>query len=238
MPALRSRTVTHGRNMAGARALWRATGMTDVRLRQADRRDRQQLHPVRARPRPPAGTWASSSPSAVAEAGGVGTRVQHDRRRRRHRDGPRRHALLAAQPRADRRLGRVHGQRALRRRPGLHLQLRQDHARHAAGRAAAEHPDRVRLRRPDGGRQGRRSSTASRKHPPRPDRRDDRVRRPEPSPTRSSTRSSRSACPTCGSCSGMFTANSMNCLHRGARPRAAGQRLDAGHRTPPAATCS
>ncbi|MGV8907624.1 MAG: dihydroxy-acid dehydratase [Propionicimonas sp.] len=29
MPVLRSRTVTHGRNMAGARALWRATGMTD-----------------------------------------------------------------------------------------------------------------------------------------------------------------------------------------------------------------
>ncbi len=30
MPALRSRTTTHGRNMAGARALWRATGMTDA----------------------------------------------------------------------------------------------------------------------------------------------------------------------------------------------------------------
>ena len=29
MPALRSRTSTHGRNMAGARALWRATGVTD-----------------------------------------------------------------------------------------------------------------------------------------------------------------------------------------------------------------
>ncbi|MBB1508997.1 dihydroxy-acid dehydratase [Tessaracoccus sp. MC1756] len=29
MPALRSRTTTHGRNMAGARALWRATGVTD-----------------------------------------------------------------------------------------------------------------------------------------------------------------------------------------------------------------
>ncbi|HYE05308.1 MAG TPA: dihydroxy-acid dehydratase [Planctomycetota bacterium] len=29
MPHLRSRTTTHGRNMAGARALWRATGMTD-----------------------------------------------------------------------------------------------------------------------------------------------------------------------------------------------------------------
>ena len=29
MPELRSRTSTHGRNMAGARALWRATGMSD-----------------------------------------------------------------------------------------------------------------------------------------------------------------------------------------------------------------
>ena len=29
MPAYRSRTTTHGRNMAGARALWRATGMGD-----------------------------------------------------------------------------------------------------------------------------------------------------------------------------------------------------------------
>jgi dihydroxy-acid dehydratase len=29
MPPLRSRTSTHGRNMAGARALWRATGMAD-----------------------------------------------------------------------------------------------------------------------------------------------------------------------------------------------------------------
>lgn len=30
MPALRSRTSTAGRNAAGARALWRATGMTDA----------------------------------------------------------------------------------------------------------------------------------------------------------------------------------------------------------------
>src|ERR1700752_4691500 len=29
MPPYRSRTTTHGRNMAGARSLWRATGMTD-----------------------------------------------------------------------------------------------------------------------------------------------------------------------------------------------------------------
>ena len=30
MPTYRSRTTTHGRNMAGARGLWRATGMTDA----------------------------------------------------------------------------------------------------------------------------------------------------------------------------------------------------------------
>ena len=30
MPTCRSRTTTAGRNMAGARALWRATGMTDA----------------------------------------------------------------------------------------------------------------------------------------------------------------------------------------------------------------
>ncbi|MDP5055294.1 MAG: dihydroxy-acid dehydratase, partial [Marinomonas hwangdonensis] len=29
MPIYRSKTTTSGRNMAGARALWRATGMTD-----------------------------------------------------------------------------------------------------------------------------------------------------------------------------------------------------------------
>ena len=29
MPAYRSKTSTHGRNMAGARALWRATGVQD-----------------------------------------------------------------------------------------------------------------------------------------------------------------------------------------------------------------
>lgn len=30
MAKYRSATTTHGRNMAGARALWRATGMTDA----------------------------------------------------------------------------------------------------------------------------------------------------------------------------------------------------------------
>ncbi|WP_268580292.1 hypothetical protein, partial [Escherichia coli] len=34
MPKYRSATTTHGRNMAGARALWRATGLTDAEFRQ------------------------------------------------------------------------------------------------------------------------------------------------------------------------------------------------------------
>src|SRR6266702_1931734 len=34
MPALRSRTVTHGRNMVGARALLRATGVTSAQIGQ------------------------------------------------------------------------------------------------------------------------------------------------------------------------------------------------------------
>ena len=37
-------------------------------------------------------------------------------------------------------------------------------------------------------------------------------RRRQRSPTRTSLRIEENACPTCGSCSGMFTANSMNCL--------------------------
>ena len=46
----------------------------------------------------------------------------------------------------------------------------------------------------------------------RSDRRDGRRRRRARSATRTSKVIERSACPTCGSCSGMFTANSMNCL--------------------------
>ena len=46
----------------------------------------------------------------------------------------------------------------------------------------------------------------------RPDRRHGRRRRRQRIATRTSKVIERSACPTCGSCSGMFTANSMNCL--------------------------
>jgi dihydroxyacid dehydratase/phosphogluconate dehydratase len=96
----------------------------------------------------------------------------------------------------------------LRRRDGLHLELRQDHPGHADGGDAAEHPGGVRLGRADGGRQGHHQgprtaldlvdamvSAADDKYT------DEEVEAIE-----------KASCPTCGSCSGMFTANSMNCL--------------------------
>lgn len=39
MPTYRSRTATAGRNMAGARAIWRATGMNDEDFSQDKRWD-------------------------------------------------------------------------------------------------------------------------------------------------------------------------------------------------------
>ena len=47
----------------------------------------------------------------------------------------------------------------------------------------------------------------------------------------------RSACPTCGSCSGMFTANSMNCLVEALGPGASRQRNHRGDSCPTAKNC-
>ena len=236
MPELRSRTSTHGRTMAGARALWRATGMTDDDFGK----------PIVAI----ANSFTQFVPGHVhlRNMGGAGRRrgrrgrrrrprVQHDRGRRRHRDGPRRHALLAAQPRADRRRGRVHGQRALRRRPGLHLQLRQDHAGHAAGRAAAQHPDRVRLRRADGGRQDHRDRRR-RAQQARPDRRDDRRRPTRRSPTTQLGEIERVRLPDLRLVLRHVHRQLDELPHRGDRPGAARQRLDAGHPRGPHGSCS
>ena len=153
MPSYRSRTTTHGRNMAGARGLWRATGMKDGDFGKPIIAVANSFTQFVPGPRPPEGP----RPAGRARDRGGGRRrqgVQHHRRRRRHRDGPRRHALFAALARDHRRQRRVHGERPLRRRAGLHLELRQDHAGHADGGAAPQHPRRLRLRRADGGRQG------------------------------------------------------------------------------------
>jgi dihydroxy-acid dehydratase len=69
-------------------------------------------------------------------------------------------------------------------------------------------PGRLRLRRTDGGRQGR--ARMARKAV---DLIDAMVAAADDSMSDDDVQAiERSACPTCGSCSGMFTANSMNCL--------------------------
>ena len=209
MPELRSRTVTHGRNMAGARALMRASGVAREDFGKpiiAVANCFTEFVPGHTHLQP-VGRIVSE---AITAAGGIprefNTIAVDDGIAMGH--GGMLYSLPSRDLIADSR--RVHGRGALRRRADLHLQLRQDHPGHADGRAAAEHPDRLRLRRPDGGRHGH----ARRRHGPqaRPDQRD----RPTPStttsPTRTSLRIEENACPTCGSCSGMFTANSMNCL--------------------------
>ena len=120
------------------------------RLREADHRHRQLLHAVRARPRAPQGpgpaggardrgapaAWPrSSTPSPSTTASPWATA-----------------ACSTACPRAT---SSPTGSSTwcnahTRRRDGVHLQLRQDHARHADGGHAPEHPDRLRLGRADG----------------------------------------------------------------------------------------
>ncbi|MFJ6195585.1 dihydroxy-acid dehydratase [Micromonospora sp. NPDC092111] len=71
MPELRSRTSTHGRTMAGARALWRATGMTDDDFGKpivAIANSFTQFVPGHVHLKDMGGLVAD----AVAEAGGVG----------------------------------------------------------------------------------------------------------------------------------------------------------------------
>lgn len=177
MPELRSRTVTHGRNMAGARALMRASGVPGADIGRkpiiAVANSFTEFVPGHTHLQP-VGRIVSEAITAMRRHR---PRVQHDRRRRRHRDGPRRHALQPPVPRPDRGQRGVHGRGALRRRPDLHLQLRQDHARHADGRPAPQHPDGLRLRRSD----GIRPRGPRRRHGPhaRPGRRDVRRREPE-----------------------------------------------------------
>ena len=157
MPAYRSRTTTHGRNMAGARGLWRATGMKDGDFGKpiiAVANSFTQFVPGHVHLKDLGQLVAREIEAAGGVAKEFNTIAVDDGIAMGH-DGMLYSPALA---RAHRRQRRVHGQRPLRRRAGLHLQLRQDHARHADGGAAPQHPRRVRLRRADGGRQGRAAS--------------------------------------------------------------------------------
>lgn len=107
MPKYRSATTTHGRNMAGARALWRATGMTDADFGKpiiavvnsftqfvpghVHLRDLGKL--VASRLKPPVAWPKNSTPSQWMMGSLWATG----------------YALFTAIPRADRRLGGVYG---------------------------------------------------------------------------------------------------------------------------------
>src|SRR6266536_4757244 len=153
MPELRSKTSTHGRNMAGARALWRATGMTDDDFGKpivAIANSFTQFVPGHVHLRNLGALVAES----VAEAGGVAkefnTIAVDDGIAMGHA------GMLYSLPSRELIADSVEYMVcALRGRSGVRLQLRQDHAWHAHGRAAAQHPHGVRLRRADGSRQDR-----------------------------------------------------------------------------------
>ena len=207
MPTYRSRTTTHGRNMAGARGLWRATGMKDGDFGKpiiAVVNSFTQFVPGHVHLKDLGQLVAREIEAAGGVAKEFNTIAVDDGIAMGH-DGML-YSLPSRELIADSR--RIHGQRALRRRHGLHLQLRQDHARHADGGAAPQYPGRLRLRRPDGGRQGR-----ARGQERALDLVDAMVAAADDKVSDEDVKViERSACPTCGSCSGMFTANSMNCL--------------------------
>ena len=210
VPALRSRVTTHGRNAAGARALWRATGMGDDDFGRpivAIANSYTQFVPGHVHLKDLGDLVAG----AIREAGGVPrefhTIAVDDGIAMGH--GGMLYSLPSREVIADAVEYMVNGHCG--RRAGVHLQLRQDHPGHAQRRHAAQHPDGLRLRRPDGGRQGGRRRTGSRTRPT------DLITAISASASpqvddSGLTLVERSACPTCGSCSGMFTANSMNCL--------------------------
>ena len=122
MPAYRSRVSTQGRNMAGARALWRATGMTDDDFQKpiiAIANSFTQFVPGHVHLKDMGQLVARE----IERAGGVakefntiavddGIAMGHD-------------GMLYSlpQPGADCRLRRIHGQRPYCGCPCLHLQL-------------------------------------------------------------------------------------------------------------------
>jgi dihydroxy-acid dehydratase len=207
MPAYRSRTTTHGRNMAGARALWRATGMKDGDFGKpiiAVVNSFTQFVPGHVHLKDLGQLVAREIEAAGGVAKEFNTIAVDDGIAMGH-DG----MLYSLPARPDRRLGRIHGQCPLRRRDGVHLQLRQDHP----GMLMAA----LRLNIPavfvSGGpmEAGKVKWLKARASMARPGRCHGQGRRRQMF-GRGSDAIERSACPTCGSCSGMFTANSMNCL--------------------------
>lgn len=204
MPEYRSKTSTHGRNMAGARALWRATGMRDGDFHKpiiAIANSFTQFVPGHVHLKDLGQLVARE----IERVGGVAKEfdtIAVDDGIAMGHDG----MLYSLPPRDHRRFGRIHGQCALRRRAGVHFQLRQDHPRHVDGRAALNIPT---VFVSGGPMEAGKTKLAEHKL----DLIDAMVIAADDTASDEKVAEfERSACPTCGSCSGMFTANSMNCL--------------------------
>ncbi len=212
MPALRSRTTTHGRNMAGARALWRATGMGEGDFGKpiiAIANSFTQFVPGHVHLKDMGGIVAD----AIAEAGGVGrefSTIAVDDGIAMGHDGML-YSLPSREVIADsvEYMCNAHAADALvcisncdKITPGMLLAALRlniptvfvSGGPMEAGKAVIG---------PDG--------VASK--PTRLDLIDAMIQAVDPHVSDETIETvERSACPTCGSCSGMFTANSMNCL--------------------------
>src|SRR3954463_7449264 len=211
MPELRSKTSTSGRNMAGARALWRATGMTDSDFGKpivAIANSFTQFVPGHVHLR----NLGMIVAEAVGSAGGVGrefnTIAVDDGIAMGH--GGMLYSLPSRELIADavEYMVQAHCADALvcisncdKITPGMLLAaLRLNIPTVFVSGGAMEAGSAVVL--PDGTVKSRGSDLiAAMSMSADPSISDETLKDVE-----------RSACPTCGSCSGMFTANSMNCL--------------------------
>jgi dihydroxy-acid dehydratase len=205
MPTYRSRTTTHGRNMAGARSLWRATGMKNEDFGKpiiAVVNSFTQFVPGHVHLKDLGHLVARE----IEKAGGVakefntiavddGIAMGHD-------------GMLYSLPSRELIADSVEYMVNAHCADAMVCISNCDNAGHADGCIADQHPDRVCLGRADGIRQGqhRRKNQVA-----RPGGRHGCGRRRQGQRCRGGGHG-KIGVPTCGSCSGMFTANSMNCL--------------------------
>ena len=155
MPQYRSRTSTHGRNMAGARALWRATGMQDGDFGKpiiAIANSFTQFVPGHVHLK----DLGQMVAREIEAAGGIAKEFNTIAVDDGIAMGSWRHVVQLAFARFDCRQRGVHGERALRRRDGVHFQLRQNHPRDVDGGNALEHPNDFCVWRPNGSGQSHR----------------------------------------------------------------------------------
>jgi dihydroxy-acid dehydratase len=217
MPALRSRTTTHGRNMAGARALWRATGMGESDFGKpiiAVANSFTQFVPGHVHLR----NMGKLVADAVAEAGGVGrefnTIAVDDGIAMGH------HGMLYSLPSREiiadsvEYMVNAHCADALvcisncdKITPGMLLAALRLNIPTVFVSGGPMEAGRIPHNPLAGGAPDEHNIA------PRLDLVDAMVKAVDPSIEDDHLRDiEQNACPTCGSCSGMFTANSMNCL--------------------------